>query len=234
MRPLLAVLAVLALPACRSTGTPSLEPDTSAQPTLAAHPPAAAHAAAAVAKTKVGTDPGHAGRGTPLQPRPGDELAAFAAGCFWGVEETFRQVPGVVATAVGYSGGHTQDPTYETVCTHTTGHAETVLVEFDPKTVSYTTLLNVFFKNHDPTTQNRQGPDVGDQYRSAIFTLSPTQAAAAGVAKDHETATLGRNVVTIIEPLGPFWKAEEYHQQYDEKTGTRSCPVPKGLEPQGT
>src|SRR4029077_1602647 len=121
---------------------------------------------------------------------------------------------GVVATAVGYSGGHTQDPTYESVCTHTTGHAETVLVEFDPREVSYATLLNVFFKNHDPTTDNRQGPDVGDQYRSAIFTLSAAQAAAAGAAKDREAAALGRPVVTIISPLGRFWKAEEYHQQY--------------------
>ena len=229
MRPVLAVFALLAVPACRSAGTPSLESDTSAQPSLAARPPAAV-----AAKARVGVDPGHAGRGTPLQPAPGHELAAFAAGCFWGVEETFRQVPGVVATAVGYSGGHTLDPTYESVCTHTTGHAETVLVEFDPKVVGYATLLNVFFKNHDPTTWNRQGPDVGDQYRSAVFTLSPAQAAAAAAAKEKEGKTLGREVVTIVEPLGRFWKAEEYHQQYDEKTGTHSCPTPRGLDPQGT
>jgi peptide-methionine (S)-S-oxide reductase len=108
-----------------------------------------------------------------LIPHEGTALAAFAAGCFWGVEDNFRQVPGVVATAVGYTGGHTEAPTYPVVCSHTTGHAETVLVEFEPKVVTYETLLNVFFKNHDPTTKNRQGPDIGDQYRSAVFTFSP-------------------------------------------------------------
>jgi peptide-methionine (S)-S-oxide reductase len=222
MRTHLALLVLLVLPACRGGGTTALGPDASAEPALA---PRAA---------RVGTDPGHAGRGTPLSPRPGHELAAFAAGCFWGVEETFRQVPGVIATAVGYSGGHTDDPTYETVCSHTTGHAETVLVEFDPKAVSYAALVNVFFKNHDPTTKDRQGPDVGDQYRSAVFTFSPEQATAAAAAKQREATALGRPVVTIVEPVGRFWKAEEYHQQYDEKTGTRSCPMPKGLPAQGT
>jgi peptide-methionine (S)-S-oxide reductase len=221
MRSHLALLAVLVLPACRGVSTAIHEPDTSAASALAP-------------RSHVGADPGSVGRGTPLTPRPGHALAAFAAGCFWGVEETFRQVPGVVATAVGYTGGHTDDPTYESVCTHTTGHAETMLVEFDPKVVSYTTLLNVFFKNHDPTTMNRQGPDVGDQYRSAIFTFSAGQAAEAGAAKEREAAAVGRPVVTIISPVGRFWKAEEYHQQYDEKTGTRSCPLPKGLAAQGT
>ncbi len=220
------LLVLLALPACRGAGTTALEPEPSAeQPTPAPRSTHVAH---------VGTDPGHVGHGTALTPRPGDELAAFAAGCFWGVEENFRQVPGVVATAVGYTGGNTLEPTYESVCTHTTGHAETVLVEFDPQMVSYATLLNVFFKNHDPTTVNRQGPDVGDQYRSAIFTFTPDQAAAAAATKEHEAAALGRPVATLIQPLGRFWKAEEYHQQYDEKTGTRSCPTPKGLPTQGT
>jgi peptide-methionine (S)-S-oxide reductase len=177
----------------------------------------------------VGTDPGHVGRGTPLSPREGNALAAFAAGCFWGVEDTFRHVPGVVATAVGYSGGRTDEPTYESVCSHTTGHAETVLVEFDPKQVSYEILVNVFFKNHDPTTKNRQGPDVGDQYRSAIFTFSPAQDTAARAAKEREQKALGKPVVTEIGPIARFWKAEEYHQQYDEKTGTHSCPLPLGL-----
>ncbi len=234
-------LSLLALPACRGMGTTALEPEPSAspaaigdahgslQPGILGQSPHHESPAA-----RVGVDPGHAGRGTALTPRPGDELAAFAAGCFWGVEETFRQVPGVVATAVGYSGGHTDDPTYEIVCTHTTGHAETVLVEFDPKAVSYEALLNVFFKNHDPTTMNRQGPDVGDQYRSAIFTLTPAQAAVAGAAKEREAALLKRPVATVIEPLGRFWKAEDYHQQYDEKTGSRSCPIPRGLPAQGT
>jgi peptide-methionine (S)-S-oxide reductase len=182
----------------------------------------------------VGTDPGHVGRGTPLTPREGDELAAFAAGCFWGVEDTFRHVPGVVATAVGFTGGHTEDPTYPSVCTHTTGHAETVLVEFDPKRVRYETLVNVFFKNHDPTTKDRQGPDVGDQYRSAIFTFSAAQEASARSAMEREESARGKKVTTEIRPIGRFWKAEEYHQQYDEKTGTHSCPMPLGLPANGT
>jgi len=182
----------------------------------------------------VGNDPGHVGNGTPLTPRPGNQLAAFAAGCFWGVEDNFRQVPGVVATAVGYTGGHTTSPTYPVVCSHTTGHAETVLVEFDPKRVSYETLLNVFFRNHDPTTMNRQGPDIGDQYRSAVFTLSTEQESAAKAAREKEHARIKKTIVTEITPLGRFWKAEEYHQQYDEKTGTHSCPLPQGLPGQGT
>jgi peptide-methionine (S)-S-oxide reductase len=186
-------------------------------------------ATSAVVRRVVGTDPGGAGAGTPLHPAPGHELAAFAAGCFWGVEDNFRQVPGVTATAVGYSGGHTQNPTYETVCSHTTGHAETVLVEFDPKQVSYDDLLRVFFMNHDPTTKNRQGPDIGDQYRSAIFTFGESQDAGARKAAGEATARLGRPVTTQISPLGQFWKAEDYHQQYDEKTGTHSCPLPRGL-----
>jgi peptide-methionine (S)-S-oxide reductase len=192
-----------------------------------------AHGQAAMAIRTVGADPGHVGMGTPLSPREGDELAAFAAGCFWGVEDTFRHVPGVVATAVGFTGGHTDAPTYPIVCSHTTGHAETVLVEFDPKKVSYATLLNVFFKNHDPTTMNRQGPDEGDQYRSAIFTFSPAQDAAARAAKDRAQTALGKPVVTQIGAIGKFWKAEEYHQQYDEKTGTHSCPLPQGLPTRG-
>lgn len=184
--------------------------------------------------TNVGNDPGHVGNGTPLTPRAGNQLAAFAAGCFWGVEDNFRQVPGVVATAVGYTGGHTDAPTYPLVCSHATGHAEAVLVEFDPKRVTYETLLTVFFRNHDPTTKNRQGPDVGDQYRSAVFTLSPEQATLARTVKDREEARIKKTVVTEIVSLGRFWRAEEYHQQYDEKTGTHSCPLPQGLPPQGT
>ena len=109
-----------------------------------------------------------------------------------------------------------------------------VLVEFDPKRVTYATLVNVFFKNHDPTTKNRQGPDVGDQYRSAIFTFSPAQDAAARAAKEREQKALAKPVVTEIGPIPRFWKAEDYHQQYDEKTGTHSCPIPKGLVREGT
>jgi peptide-methionine (S)-S-oxide reductase len=173
----------------------------------------------------VGVDPGHAGMGTPLAPQAGHELAAFAGGCFWGTEDLFRQVPGVTATAVGYSGGHTKNPTYEDVCSHTTGHAETVLVEFDPQQVSYRKLLDVFFANHDATTLNRQGPDVGDQYRSAVFTFSDAQAASARAVADREQQRLGKKVTTQIAPIGAFYKAEDYHQQYDEKTGTHSCPI---------
>ena len=214
MNKLLFAFPLVVLSGCRSSGA-DVAPRTEASTPLVA--------------PKVGTDPGHVGRGTALRPRAGNQLAAFAAGCFWGVEDTFRQVPGVVATAVGFTGGHTTDPSYEMVCTHTTGHAETVLVEFDPQRVSYATLLNVFFKNHDPTTKNRQGPDEGDQYRSEVFSFSAEQTEAARVARDREQAELGKTVVTLVEPMGRFWKAEEYHQQYDEKTGTHSCPFPKGL-----
>jgi peptide-methionine (S)-S-oxide reductase len=183
----------------------------------------------AVTKTNVGTDPGHAGNGTPLVAAPGHELAAFAEGCFWGSENTFRHVPGVVATAVGYTGGHTQNPTYRDVCSHTTGHAEAVLVEYDPQKVTYAKLVGVFFRSHDPTTKNRQGPDVGDQYRSAIFTFSDAQAKDARAAMGDAQRGLDKPIVTEIAPIGSFWKAEDYHQQYDEKTGRESCPLPSVL-----
>jgi peptide-methionine (S)-S-oxide reductase len=185
-------------------------------------------------RATVGTDPGGAGRGTPLSPRAGHELAAFAAGCFWGVEDAFRKVPGVTATAVGYSGGHAKDPTYEDVCDHGTGHAETVLVEFDPSHVAYERLLAVFFRIHDPTTLNRQGPDVGDQYRSAIFTFSPAQEAAAKAATASAQKKLGEPVVTQLATIGPFYKAEQYHQQYAERTGHHGCPVPNVGVTEGT
>jgi peptide-methionine (S)-S-oxide reductase len=190
-----------------------------------------ASATAASSHRAVGVDPGGVGAGTPLAAKPGDELAAFAGGCFWGVEDKFRQVNGVVATAVGYTGGHTTSPTYEDVCTHTTGHAEAVLVEYDPKQVSYQALLDIFFANHDPTTMNRQGPDVGDNYRSAIFTFSPEQEQAVRATAAREEKKLGKKVTTKVAPIGQFWKAEEYHQQYDEKSGTHSCPLvlPKSI-----
>ncbi len=212
------------VPACRSAPVPAArDGETRAN----------AGEGAVRVRRAVGTDPGRVGAGTPLAAGPGHELAAFAAGCFWGVEDNLRQVPGVVATAVGYTGGRVDAPSYEAVSAHTTGHAEAVLVEFDPKVVSYATLLEVFFENHDPTTRNRQGPDVGDQYRSEIFTFSPAQevaARAAKTAKETAAAKHGKSVVTLIEPAARFWKAEEYHQQYDEKTGTHSCPLPKGLK----
>jgi peptide-methionine (S)-S-oxide reductase len=188
--------------------------------------PSAARASAPASAARIGTDPGHAGAGTPLSPRPGNQLAAFALGCFWGSENTFRHVPGVVATTVGYTGGHTTSPTYESVCTHTTGHAETVLVEFDPSRVTYGQLLAVFWKSHDPTTKDRQGPDVGDQYRSAIFTFTPAQAADARASMTDVAARFSRPITTQVQPIGAFWIAEDYHQQYDEKAGHASCPVP--------
>jgi len=154
------------------------------------------------------------------------ENATFAAGCFWGIEDAFRQVKGVVNAASGYTGGTVSNPTYEQVCSHTTGHAEAVEVEFDPAQVSYDDLLNVFWKMHDPTTLNRQGPDVGSQYRSAIFTHGAEQEAAARASKAREEAS-GRHrrpVVTEITPASTFWRAEEYHQRYNEKHG-RSCKV---------
>ncbi len=155
------------------------------------------------------------------------EKATFGAGCFWGVESAFRQVPGVVETAVGYTGGTKDNPTYEQVCTGSTGHAEAVEVTYDPERVSYDDLLNVFWSNHNPTTKNRQGWDVGSQYRSAVFFHSPEQQAAAEVSKEEIQAGLHwpKKVVTEIEPASTFWRAEEYHQRYFEKTGRSSCTV---------
>lgn len=153
------------------------------------------------------------------------EKAMFSAGCFWGVEALFRQVKGVVSTAVGYSGGHTSDPTYSDVSSGRTGHAEVVLVEYDPKQVSYDQLLDVFWEIHDPTTPNRQGPDVGSQYRSAIFYFSPAQKQTARESKARQEASgrYRRAIVTEITPAGEFHRAEEYHQRYFEKHGRMSC-----------
>jgi peptide-methionine (S)-S-oxide reductase len=175
----------------------------------------------------VGTNPGGAGAGTPLKPAPGHQLASFAQGCFWGTEYRFRQVPGVLATAVGYTGGQTKNPTYEQVGDHGTGHAEAVLIEFDPAKVSYARLLEIFWSSHDSTSGNRQGPDVGSQYRSAIFTFGPEQQAQALASRDAEQKKLVDRITTEIAPAGPFWKAEDYHQQWDEKHGYESCPLPR-------
>jgi peptide-methionine (S)-S-oxide reductase len=142
------------------------------------------------------------------------------------VEERFRKVPGVVATAVGYTGGQTQNPSYENVSTHRTGHAEAVLVEFDPEQVSYGELLQLFWRTHDPTSGDRQGPDRGSQYRSAIFTFGSEQMAAALASRAEEQKRLADRITTEIAPAGPFWIAEDYHQQWDEKHGTLSCPAP--------
>jgi len=151
--------------------------------------------------------------------------ATFAAGCFWGVEELFRSARGVVATEVGYVGGRTERPDYEQVCSGATGHAEAVEVTYDPALISYEALLTMFWGNHDPTTPNRQGPDVGNQYRSAIFFHSPEQEAAALASKAslEEAGRFRRPIVTQIVPASTFWRAEEYHQQYLAKRGGRSC-----------
>lgn len=153
------------------------------------------------------------------------DTAIFAAGCFWGVEANFRQIKGVKATAVGYTGGHLDKPTYQDVCTDRTGHAEAVEVTYDPKEVTYEQLLKVFWENHDPTTVNRQGPDVGTQYRSSIFYHTPEQKAAAQASK-AALAKSGKyhgEIATEIVPAATFWKAEDYHQQYLEKRGMSSC-----------
>jgi len=155
------------------------------------------------------------------------ELATFGAGCFWGVEVTFRNVKGVKDALVGYLGGTMENPTYKDVCTGRTGHAEVVQVEFDPAEVSYGKLLEVFWDNHNPTTLNRQGPDVGTQYRSAIFYHSDEQKRAAEESKAQLTASgrISRPIVTEITPASAFYPAEDYHQRYLEKRGLASCHV---------
>ena|SRR5579862_5308662 len=151
------------------------------------------------------------------------EKATFGAGCFWGVEATFRQLAGVKETAVGYEGGSLKDPTYQDVCTDRTGHAEVVQVTFDPAVVSYHDLLKVFWENHDPTTKNRQGPDVGTQYRSVIFFHSKEQEEEAKRSREEAQKSFKRPIVTEIVPAADFWRAEEYHQQYLEKRGLSHC-----------
>lgn len=155
------------------------------------------------------------------------EKATFGAGCFWGVEATFREIPGVVDASVGYEGGHTANPTYKDVCTDRTGHAEVVQVEYDPAKVSYDQLLDVFWKAHDPTQMNRQGPDVGTQYRSVIFFHTPEQEQTARASKTalEKSGRLRRSVATQIEPAGTFNRAEDYHQQYLTKRGLRHCHI---------
>ncbi len=153
--------------------------------------------------------------------------AMFGAGCFWGVEEAFRQTPGVTSTAVGFAGGATQEPTYREICTDTTGHAEVVEVTFDPAVVSFEQLLDLFWTIHDPTTLNRQGPDVGSQYRSAIFAFDSSQEAAARASKERldRSGKFRRPIVTHILPATTFYRAEDYHQQYLAKRGVRSCHI---------
>jgi len=156
------------------------------------------------------------------------ERAIFAAGCFWHVEDAFSRIKGVVATRAGYTGGHTASPSYKQVSSGMTGHAEAVEIEFDPSIISYEQLLDVFWNVHDPTTLDRQGPDVGSQYRSAIFFVTPEQKARALASKEKlqsVSQSRGRKIVTEIVPAGPFYPAEEYHQKYFQKTGRHSCAV---------
>jgi len=149
--------------------------------------------------------------------------AIFAAGCFWGVQTAFDEMPGVLGTTVGYVGGHLDAPTYEQVCTGQTGHAEAIQVDFDDEVISFTKLLSAFFKLHDPTQLNRQGPDVGTQYRSAIFPTEESQRSEA--LAFILSANFGKPVVTTVEPFSQFWPAEDYHQKYLEKRGLASCHI---------
>ena len=153
------------------------------------------------------------------------EKATFGAGCFWGVEASFREIPGVADAAVGYEGGTMDKPTYQDVCTDETGHAEVVEVTFDPAKVSYGTLVDEFWKLHNPTTLNRQGPDFGTQYRSVIFTHSPEQERIAAESKAKAQANFKSPIVTEIVPATTFYRAEEYHQQYLAKRGLRHCHI---------
>lgn len=164
---------------------------------------------------------------TPMQDDSKYELATFAAGCFWGVESCFKQQNGVIETTVGYTGGNLSNPTYRDVCSGMTGHAEAVQVKYDPKVVSYEDLLSLFWRMHNPTTPNRQGPDVGTQYRSAIFYHNVAQRMAAEKSKEDfdRSGIYPNNVVTQIVPASTFYPAEEYHQDYFEKHGGRSCHI---------
>jgi methionine-S-sulfoxide reductase len=154
------------------------------------------------------------------------QKALFAAGCFWGVQFYFDQVPGALKTVAGYTGGHTENPTYEQVCSHSTGHAEAVLIDFDPDKVSYATLCRQFFRMHDPTQLNRQGPDVGDNYRSAIFYFDEGQRQAAEQVKKEVQPQFNKSIVTQIVPASQFYAAEDYHQKYAERTGHGQCHIP--------
>ena len=153
------------------------------------------------------------------------DTATFGAGCFWGVEAAYRQIQGVKSTRVGYAGGAVDDPTYKEVCTDTTGHAEVVEVTYDPGRVSYEELLEVFWANHDPTQVNRQGPDVGTQYRTVVFFHSPEQEKSAIASRDAVQERIDRPIATEIVPAQRFWEAEDYHQQYLEKRGLSTCRI---------
>jgi peptide methionine sulfoxide reductase msrA/msrB len=170
--------------------------------------------------------PSPAGGSAPSEGKTQSQVATFAAGCFWGVEARFREIKGVVDATVGYTGGHTENATYKDVCTDKTGHAEAVRIEYDPQQVSYDQLLDAFWVMHDPTTLNRQGPDVGSQYRSAVFYHSEEQMRAAQASKERLEKSgkfRGKKIVTEIIPAADFYRAEEYHQRYLEKQGSKAC-----------
>jgi len=154
------------------------------------------------------------------------QKALFAAGCFWGVQYYFDQVPGVVRTTAGYTGGRTANPTYDQVASHTTGHAEAVLVEFDPAKASYQLLAKHFFRMHDPTQLDRQGPDIGDEYRSAIFYFNDLQKTIAERLRDDQQAKIRKPIVTQITMAGTFYPAEAYHQKFSQRTGIGMCHIP--------
>lgn len=222
LRTCLALLAATCLSAC--TGTAS-EPVPDSVHTAGAPPQGTGDAPNTMKQT---TDPqSPSSPAVAGAPTPATEEAMFGAGCFWGVESYFQQLPGVVETAVGYSGGGVEHPSYRQVCTDTTGHAEVIHIVFDPARISYETLVRHFFHMHDPTQLNRQGPDYGKQYRSAIFTYSDAQTATATKVRDALTATgkYKRPIVTEISSAKPFWKAEDYHQKYFEKNGGESCHI---------
>ena len=218
-RTFLALFLAAALAACHSAKTEA----ASGEPVIPTNK-------APAILTQVGAAPGHAGKGTPLVATGDDKLAAFAAGCFWGVEDAFRHVPGVVATAPGYAGGHAENPTYEDVCTHTTGHAETVLVEYDPHVITYAKLLSAFWKIHDPTQGDRQGPDFGDSYRSVVFTFGDDQAKVARASLEAEKKNHAQKITTQITTMERFYIAEPFHQQYAERTGDHSCPIKLSMD----
>lgn len=154
------------------------------------------------------------------------QQAIFAAGCFWGLQFYFDQVPGVTKTIVGYTGGHTKNPTYEDVSSQTTGHAEAILIDYDPKVVTYETLVKHFFRLHDPTTLNRQGPDIGENYRSAVFYLNDDQKSIAEEVKTLTQREYKEPIVTQIQPAEAFYRAEEYHQKFTERNGIGMCHIP--------
>lgn len=180
-------------------------------------------------RASVGTQPGGVTLFASTKTVPlheGLEVATFAAGCFWGVEDAFRQLDGVKATAVGYSGGKTKNPTYKEVCYTDTGHAEAIRIEFDPKKLSYKELVEFFFDIHNPAQVGGQGPDWGDQYRSVVFTHNEAQMKIAKTVRDATAVSLKKTVVTQIVPEATFYMAEDYHQQYNMKNGSAACPIP--------